>query len=74
GVEYALRGTSTLECAHANYEVSDGAGGQCDGNNGEEMTCQQVNSGNYASANCETGCGPVSGSGECRVFPKDSSD
>lgn len=64
---YSFRGTSTLECGNKNYEVSDGAGGQCNGNNGEEMTCQQINSTNFASASCEEGCGPVSGSGSCTV-------
>ena len=64
---YTPRGTSTLECDDRNYELSDGAGGQCTENNGEEMTCEQPNSTNFATATCEEGCGVTSGSGSCRV-------
>jgi hypothetical protein len=61
------RGMSTLECEDRNYELSDGSDGQCTENNGVEMTCEQTNSSNFATATCDDGCGVTSGSGSCRV-------
>ncbi len=61
------RATSTLECEDKDYELSDGGGGQCTANNGEEMICEQTNSSNFAAATCDDGCGVTSGSGSCKV-------
>jgi len=63
-------GKSTLECDDKNYVLTDGGGGQCTDNNGESMTCQQVNSANRASASCDDGCHDVSGTGECTPVAK----
>lgn len=71
---YRPAGKSILECENKNYELTDGADGQCTGNNGKEMTCEQINSGNSASASCDDGCGLVSGDGECRPVAKPRGD
>ena len=63
-------GTSTLECESQNYEVSDGGTGTCTANNGNEMSCTQEGTSNFASATCQSGCGTVSGTGKCTPKPK----
>ncbi|RMF71385.1 MAG: hypothetical protein D6738_14145 [Acidobacteria bacterium] len=60
--------SSTLECPDKNYELSVD-GGRCTPNNGKHMKCSDGGV-NNAEADCETGCGTITGSGKCKPVSK----
>jgi hypothetical protein len=59
-----VKAGTTLHCIGKDYHVTTGSGhGTCQVKQGEGIFCED--GGNYAAANCGSGCGDTSGSGDC---------